>query len=199
MEDEASQNPTRPSRRLCNAAIGRAHRQAMQGGGDRPELPSFRSVRADIERRRRSALPPLPQEVEDVEIMEPWDSTWNNERFLQGADNDWGYAIFATDKCIQTLRTCRTVYIDGTFKTCPRSYTQVLTILGDVHGHVVPLVHALMDITHYVCVCVCGGGGEGGGRAKKKKSVRFSVFVSSIVSVGGIVFLYLYDLLKICF
>lgn len=144
MEDEASQDPTRPSRRLYNAAIGRAHRQAMQGGGDRPELPSFRSVRAVVERRRRSVLPPLPQEVEDVKIMEPWDSTWNNERYLLAADNDWGYAIFATDNCIQTLRTCRTVYIDGTFRTCPRPYTQVLTILGDVHGHVVPLVHALM-------------------------------------------------------
>ena len=66
MEDEASQDPTRPSRRLYNAAIGRAHRQAMQRGGDRPELPSFRSVRAVIERSRRSALPPLPQEVEST-------------------------------------------------------------------------------------------------------------------------------------
>ncbi|KAL8621656.1 hypothetical protein ACOMHN_024627 [Nucella lapillus] len=65
MKDEASQDPTVPSCRLYNAAIGRAHRQAMQEGGDRPELPSFRSVRAVMERRRRSSLPPLPQEVEE--------------------------------------------------------------------------------------------------------------------------------------
>ena len=35
--------------------------------------------------------------------------------------------------------------MDGTFKICPRPYQQVLEIFGELHGHVIPLVHVLME------------------------------------------------------
>ena len=42
--------------------------------------------------------------------------------------------------------------MDGTFKICPRPYQQVLEIFGELHGHVIPLVHVLIErrtIGHY--------------------------------------------------
>ncbi|CAH1240948.1 Hypp6238 [Branchiostoma lanceolatum] len=45
---------------------------------------------------------------------------------------------------IANLRDCTVLYMDGTFKSCPRPYTQFLTIYGLFHGRCLSLVMALM-------------------------------------------------------
>ncbi|XP_013400858.1 uncharacterized protein LOC106166753 [Lingula anatina] len=61
---------------------------------------------------------------------------------------------------LNILRHCQTVYIDGTFRVCPRPYTQLLVIVGNFHGYGLPLVHALIGqrtVGHYrqVLQAVC--------------------------------------------
>jgi len=50
------------------------------------------------------------------------------------------------------MRECSVLYIDGTFKTSPKPYKQVVTINGLYKDHVIPLVYALSigkEVGHY--------------------------------------------------
>ena len=61
-------------------------------------------------------IPPVPHDVDEVQIEDAWADTWFNERFLQHLDNDWGIAVFATEENLSNLAQCEVVYMDGTFK-----------------------------------------------------------------------------------
>ena len=146
------EDPTRPVKRVYDTAVADAHRQAAQGGGDRPQVDSFTSFRTMLNRTKVSQLPPVPISIDEVVIEGPWAQTWLNERYLLHNDNDWGISVFATDKNLRVLQQCRELYMDGTFRSCPAPYTQLFTILGKYHGFVVPLVMVLMEnrqIGHY--------------------------------------------------
>ena len=52
---------------------------------------------------------------------------------------------FATDASLKTLAGCKTIYIDGTFKTCPLLHTQLFTIHGLHRNFVVPLIFVLLS------------------------------------------------------
>ena len=150
LQEEAAADPTRPPRRIYNAHVAQLHRG--QGGGDRPPITNYMSVRSSLQRTRSANIPAIPRNVLEVAIDGPWAETWLRERFLQHLDNDWGIGVFATEENLLKLRECRVIYLDGTFKVCPRPYQQVFEVFGEVHGHVVPLVHVLMErrtIGHY--------------------------------------------------
>ena len=51
--------------------------------------------------------------------------------------------LFSTD--LSQLRQSRTSYMDGTFRSCPRPYGQLFSILGKYLGFVMPLVLVLME------------------------------------------------------
>ena len=142
MQAEATQDLTRPVRRVYAAEVARIQRQ---GDGDRSQIPSFESVKSAIKRTRSQTLSPVPRHVQDVAIDGPWAETWMHERFLQYLDNDWGVAIFCTNENLRQFAQCQTVYMDGTFKVCPSPYNQVFVIMGDFHGFVIPFVHVLME------------------------------------------------------
>ncbi|CAH1242479.1 Hypp6752 [Branchiostoma lanceolatum] len=55
-----------------------------------------------------------------------------------------GIRVFATNRHFNKLRDCTVLYMAGTFKSCPRPYTQFLTIYGLFHCRCLPLVMALM-------------------------------------------------------
>jgi hypothetical protein len=55
----------------------------------------------------------------------------------------WGVCAFSTDKNYHRLLKCDTVFIDGTFNSCPPSYEQFVTIHGLYHGRVLRFVLAL--------------------------------------------------------
>ncbi|KAL8623791.1 hypothetical protein ACOMHN_054097 [Nucella lapillus] len=105
-----------------------------------------------MQRARSATLPAILANLVDVHVQGIWSETWAQERFVLHADNDWGILVFATDENLQHLRQCSTVYMDGTFKSCPRPYNQVFTIFGNLNGFVIPFVHVLMaerTIGHY--------------------------------------------------
>ena len=104
MQAEATQDPTRPVRRVYAAEVARIQRQ---GGGDRSQIPSFESVKSAIKRTRSQTLPPVPHHVQDVAIDGPWAETWMHERFLQHLDNDWGVAISVQMKTCDNSRSVK--------------------------------------------------------------------------------------------
>jgi len=55
-------------------------------------------------------------------------------------------------KQAEALSQCQVLYIDGTFKTSPTPYKQIVTVNGLYKEHVVPLVFALSsgkEVGHY--------------------------------------------------
>ena len=60
-------------------------------------------------------------------------------------NNDWGVAVFASARHLRYLQQCNTVYIDGTFRTAPRPYQQIVTIHGFFRNQVLPFVFCLLD------------------------------------------------------
>ena len=144
---QVRQDPTVPVRRVYNAELVQ-HRRAVQGGGDRPSIPAFQSVRTTMQSARSEAMSEIPATVDEVEVA----GSWAQDLFLLHADNDWGILVFATNENLTLLQQCRTTYMDATFRSCPRPYRQCFTILGNHHGFVLPLVHVLMEqrtIGHY--------------------------------------------------
>ncbi|KAL8614056.1 hypothetical protein ACOMHN_026273 [Nucella lapillus] len=141
MRAEAQEDPTRPSRCIYDAVLANVQRQ---GGGD-IEVSPFESVRSAVERTRSALVPPIPTTVEEVNIDGPWAETWLRDMFLLRNVPEWGIVIYATDQNIRQLERCETLYMDATFRVCPRPYVQFFTILGDVHGFIIPLVQVLME------------------------------------------------------
>ena len=127
--------------------VKRVYEQVLLGNEvvDDDAIPEFSHVRSKLSRKRMSLIPPIPHDVHDVEIENEWSETWTGELFLSHQDNDWGISIFATDDNLRKLQRCETVYMDGTFKSCPQPYVQFVTIHGLYHGRVLPFVMCLMD------------------------------------------------------
>ena len=108
--------------------------------------PTFLSLESSLRRARLSQFPPIPKDIDDVRIAGEWALNSKDKRFLLACDNAWGLSVFATDKSISILKSCDTIFVDGTFKTAPLPYHQMITVHGLYMGAVVPL-----------CFCLCTG------------------------------------------
>lgn len=107
------------------------------------DTPTFNSVRSILQRHKQDSFPPLPSTVDDVRIEDEWARTWNDRPFLCHLDNDWGVSVFMTPSNAGILRRCSTIFIDGTFRTAPHPYEQLVTIHGLFMGTVIPLCYCL--------------------------------------------------------
>lgn len=108
------------------------------------DLPDFHQMKSKIQRLRSSLLPPIPHSIDDVEINGEWGRTWSHRPFLSLLDNNWGILLFVTGANLKILQRCTTIYIDGTFRTCPKPYMQMVTIHGKYLGQTFSLCMALL-------------------------------------------------------
>ena len=108
------------------------------------DIPTFSSVASILKRRRATCFPSIPVTINDVDIRDDWQRTWHDKNFLQHLDNAWGIVIFATDKNLRILSRCDTIFLDGTFRSAPHPYIQMLTIHGFFMGSVIPLCFCLV-------------------------------------------------------
>lgn len=141
--------PSKPPKRLYNEMVANIGRQ---GGGDRPDIPDFNSVSSQLTRARKKVIPPIPHDIDDVQIRGRWRRTWEGHHFIKHQDNDWGVIIFTTDRNLRALTNCIQLYMDATFSTIPAPYQQMFNIVGDYHGRIIPFVSVLMTnrtIGHY--------------------------------------------------
>jgi hypothetical protein len=102
-------------------------------------IPIFTSVDSVLRRRRSSCFPPVPENINDVAINGEWAHTWNDRQFLSHVDNGWGLAVFATERQMRILAACQTIFVDGTFRSAPFPYMQMVTFHGLYLESVVPL------------------------------------------------------------
>jgi len=107
-------------------------------------LTGYESVRSILNGERLAYLPKLPKTLDDVKIEGEWAETCDGETFLM-PNSTKDLVLFSTNDNLQRLSECKTIYVDGTFKTCPKLYAQVYSIHGLYHGWIIPLVYALLS------------------------------------------------------
>ncbi|CAB4373838.1 unnamed protein product [Rhizophagus irregularis] len=114
-----------------------------------PYMPSSNSLHSRIKRVRRSEMPPQPQTLEEINIPDFLQFTFNGDRFLvrDFAVGEDRILLFTTQANIQHLSQAPFWMMDGTFKTVPVIFSQLYTIHAPVGGdnsRVLPLVYSLV-------------------------------------------------------
>jgi hypothetical protein len=61
-----------------------------------------------------------------------------------GRDMVRGIFLFVTPENLEGLSRCTDVYMDGTFRTCPRRYSQFFTVHGKYRNRVILFVSCLV-------------------------------------------------------
>ena len=96
-----------------------------------------------MKRQQSATIPPLPKVRADVTLAGKWTEKEDGRRVLMPiTDNDT--LVFANDDNLRHLSPAGTIFLDGTFKSCPPQYAQLYSIHGLLDGHVVPLVYVLL-------------------------------------------------------
>ena len=154
MREQVRANPTMPIKRIYDHTVATAHQNAG-AGAPVPLIPDYSQVKSSLYREKASQCPPIPHNIQQMQINGLFAQTFLGERYLLHLDNGIGVAIFATDFELRHLGNAQTLYIDGTFKTAPKPYMQVFTIHCEFMDRVVPLTASLLTgktQQHYDCV-----------------------------------------------
>uniref|UniRef100_A0A0P4VQ93 MULE transposase domain-containing protein n=1 Tax=Scylla olivacea TaxID=85551 RepID=A0A0P4VQ93_SCYOL len=111
------------------------------------ESGDLRSIAQSLYRERRKAYPVLPKTREEVHraLNSMNTTTTKGEDFILENNPYSGMVIIS---CITNLaflaNNAEEIFVDGTFKSCPKFFYQLYTIHGLCKGHYIPLVYALL-------------------------------------------------------
>lgn len=112
-----------------------------------PSVPAMKKIVPRIRRRETASLS-NPLTLAELILIEPYTHTLNNDPFIlydSSVGNDNWILLFSTDENLKILASeqCHW-FIDGTFKSSPHLFTQLLTIHTIKFNAVLPLVFALL-------------------------------------------------------
>jgi len=106
------------------------------------------NVRAAIYRERRKRYGRIPKTLQETiaTLRSMPLSTHKKEDFLMLCEeiNGKGFVIFTTKLNLQTLCSADTLLMDGTFKSCPKPFYQLYTIIAYTNTFYMPMVFALL-------------------------------------------------------
>ena len=105
-------------------------------------------------RERRKKLPTLPKNRKEVhDVVDQLETKTNkDENFVLVNDRNAEIIIFSTYLNMEYLcNNMSELFIDGTFKCCPRFFFQLYTIHGCKNGNYVPLVYCLLPSKSEAC------------------------------------------------
>ena len=143
MKDAIIANPTILVKQAYDDVVASLHQNAGAVGGLPPDIPDFDSIRSSLQRTKARQCPPIPQNINQVNFPGRYRQTHLRERYLLHLNNMSGVAVFSTDVELRFMANAQTIYMDGTFRSAPRPYTQVFTIYTDYMGRVIVLAVAL--------------------------------------------------------
>ena len=73
-------------------------------------------------------------------------TTSKNEKFILENDPNEGIIIISCESNLKFLgESAEEIFLDGTFKCCPKFFYQLYTVHGMKNGHVIPLIYVLMS------------------------------------------------------
>jgi hypothetical protein len=101
------------------------------------------SIKRNIPNARYSKLPKLPTSLTQIhETSKNMEfKTIKGEDFLLVNHNETNILGFLTVRNLQALCSLNTIFVDGTFKSCPKLFYQLITIHGRLNNNYIPLVY----------------------------------------------------------
>ena len=103
------------------------------------DVPAFAEIETQLQRHRSSLLPPIPNGINAVNIAGVWGQSWNGRRMLVHLNNQIGVAVFSTPRQLRVLQVCPELLIDGTFRTAPAPYSQIISVHARFNDWVLPV------------------------------------------------------------
>ena len=107
----------------------------------------MKSIAQSLYRERRKVFPILPKDRLGVHsALDSMDTNTNKcEQFLYENNSDAGIVIFTCKSNLEFLcNEADELFVDGTFKSCPKFFYQMYSVHGHKNGHFVSLVYALL-------------------------------------------------------
>lgn len=103
-------------------------------------------LKRNIHNARYSKLPKLPTSLTQIhETLKNMEfKTIKGEDFLLVNNNETNILGFSTVRNLQALCSLNTIFVDGTFKSCPKLFYQLFTIHGVLNNNYIPLVYFLL-------------------------------------------------------
>ncbi|KAF0686992.1 Uncharacterized protein FWK35_00038294, partial [Aphis craccivora] len=132
---------------LCERPLKLIHLELKNKKTDSLTTTDISCIRKGIYAARRSILPKKPTNIQEVHssLNSLEIKTFDNETFLLVNDSNKNLVMFSCKKNLATLCTVKTIYVDGTFKYCPKFFLQLFTIHGLNNGYYIPLVFFLLN------------------------------------------------------
>ncbi|CAC5420933.1 unnamed protein product [Mytilus coruscus] len=130
-------------------------RTDLQGTKESHLVPKYlKNASLAVYRERRKDTPVLPKSRDDVHTATSFMliETNKSEKFLLTNDREKGVLIFSTHLNLECLcNDMSAIFIDGTFKCCPKYFYQLYTLHGCKNGNYVPLIYALLPAKDEQC------------------------------------------------
>uniref|UniRef100_A0A8D8RSN6 FLYWCH-type domain-containing protein n=1 Tax=Cacopsylla melanoneura TaxID=428564 RepID=A0A8D8RSN6_9HEMI len=129
---------TRPRKLICS--------ELRNSDVDTLDASDLNLIRHNMHRARLARHPTLPKSIEETQnaIKNMDIQTNTGEFFLFVNDEETKIIMFSTVSNLQLLCDSQRVFMDGTFKSCPKFYFQVFTLLGLKNNVYIPLVFLLL-------------------------------------------------------
>ena len=114
------------------------------------KLPQYKTLQRNIQRKRKIEGAPAvnPDTVADITVPDALKKTLRDDQFLlhdSGHDDHQRFFIFGTAANVETLKTNRHWFSDGTFKVAPMLFFQLTTIHVQMHNQVLPMIYIFLQ------------------------------------------------------
>jgi hypothetical protein len=124
------------------------HSVLKENESDQLTIDDVKSVKRSIYGERRKKFPKLPKSCLELhcalEDIKEKIITNRKENFLMINDIESNIIIFSCDVNLKHLCRCTRIFMDETFKYCPKYFLQLFTLHGYYNGHYIPLAFCLL-------------------------------------------------------
>lgn len=123
------------------------HKELRQGDISSLTTADTTLIRKNIHYARSSIIPKLPTNLEELHLALTnlgEIKTNRGEIFLFINNSVKNIVAFSTQSNLKHLTECDVLYVDGTFKSCPRPFYQLFIIHGAKNANYTPLVFFLL-------------------------------------------------------
>jgi len=131
----------------CEKPCKILHRELRKGDVSTLTTTDINRIRKNIHYARSSIIPKLPTDLEELHLALTnlgEIKTNKDEIFLLINNTEKNIVAFSTTTNLKFLSECKTLYIDGTFKSCPKLFYQLFIIHGAKNTTYTPLVFFLL-------------------------------------------------------
>jgi hypothetical protein len=108
------------------------------------DFGAFRN-RVKYLKKKNTNNPVIPKNLNELRIPDSFGKI-NDKDFLRydNLDDKNRIIIFMSDDGAKMLAECKTAHFDGTFKTAPKLFNQILTIHANIEGNYIPCAYVIL-------------------------------------------------------